>query len=79
VKKLTIIYDSNHINAKDVEALQTYCSDWILRKEILNSHHDRYLILDDKMEIILTSGFSYLSTVDKEFTYIVRPVSQKRF
>lgn len=35
--------------------------------------------IDDKLEIILTSGFDYLVKTEKEFTYIVRPVSTQRF
>ena len=34
--------------------------------------HDRYLIIDNKIEIILTSGFDYLFDNSKDFTYIVR-------
>lgn len=45
----------------------------------LPEYHDRYLVLDDKLEIILTSGFDYLVKTEKEFTYIVRPVSTQRF
>ena len=47
--------------------------------EYRQEYHDRYLVLDDKLEIILTSGFDYLVKTEKEFTYIVRPVSTQRF
>ncbi len=33
--------------------------------------HDRYLIIDDKVEIILSSGFQYLFDDKKELTYII--------
>lgn len=33
--------------------------------------HDRYIIIDDKIEIILTSGFQYLFKNNKELTYII--------
>jgi len=36
--------------------------------------HDRYLIIDGKIEIILTSGIDYLFSDDKECTMIVRKV-----
>ena len=42
-------------------------------------HHDRYIIIDDKIEIILTSGFKYLTETNKELSYIVRPISGSRF
>lgn len=34
--------------------------------------HDRYIQIDSRVEIILSSGFSYLFTTTKDFTYIVR-------
>jgi len=34
--------------------------------------HDRYLQIDKKTEIILTSGFDHLFSEDGDFTYIVR-------
>lgn len=33
--------------------------------------HDRYIIIDDKISINLTSGLEYLFKKDKDFTYIV--------
>jgi len=49
------------------------------KKMNISDHHDRYLIIDNKMEIILTGGFSTLLDTSKEFTYIVRPVVESRF
>ncbi|MGL1931810.1 MAG: hypothetical protein OCC45_08625 [Desulfotalea sp.] len=34
--------------------------------------HDRYLIIDDKIEVTLTSGFSYIWSKEKEITCIIR-------
>lgn len=34
--------------------------------------HDRYLVIDDKIEVILTSGIDNLMRKDRDFTYIVR-------
>jgi hypothetical protein len=49
---------------------------WNIQPDRTNSYynnlHDRYLIIDNKIEIILTSGFSYLFDTDKEITVIVR-------
>jgi hypothetical protein len=36
--------------------------------------HDRYLLIDSKIEVILTSGFDYLFNDNKELTYIVRQI-----
>lgn len=33
--------------------------------------HDRYIIIDDKISINLTSGLEYLFKNDKDFTYII--------
>lgn len=78
-KELTIIYHPEHFLAEDIERIKTYCPKWMLKQQILTSQHDRYLIIDDKIEIILTSGFAYLNNTEKEFTYIVRTISENRF
>ena len=75
-KNLSIVYDSQYI---DISALKEYCEKWTFIDRTLPEYHDRYLVVDDKLEIILTSGFDYLIKTEKEFTYIVRPTSEKRF
>lgn len=63
----------------DVETvIRGNCGDWIIEPSnlLVNSHHDRYLIIDDKLAIILTSGFSNLFNDLKEITYIVTPVTK---
>lgn len=37
-----------------------------------NGFHDRYILIDGKVEIILTSGIDYLMNNEKDFTYIIR-------
>jgi hypothetical protein len=37
-----------------------------------NGFHDRYILIDRKVEIILTSGIDYLMNNKKDFTYIIR-------
>lgn len=76
LKDLTIIYDSQYMNIK---RLQEYCEKWTFADRTFPEYHDRYLVVDDKLEIILTSGFDYLVKTEKEFTYIVRPLSRQRF
>lgn len=76
IKELSIVYDSQYL---DVEMLRAHCEKWTFVDRTLPEYHDRYLVLDDKLEIILTSGFDYLIKTEKEFTYIVRPVSRQRF
>lgn len=38
------------------------------------NNHDRYIIVDDNLEIILTSGIDYLFDANKDFTYIIREI-----
>ena len=79
-KSLCIVYQDGHFNDSDVNFLKGKCVKWTFEKRVdIPDHHDRYLIIDDKIEIILTSGFSSLSDITKEFTYIVRPVNKNRF
>lgn len=57
-----------------------FCDLWALTKNPrMISRHDRYLIVDDKLEIILTSGFDHLNDSSGDFTYIVRHVDSHRF
>lgn len=37
-----------------------------------NELHDRYIIVDKKIQIILTSGIDYLMDTSKDFTYIIQ-------
>lgn len=76
LKDLTIVYDSQYVT---IDLLQKHCEKWTFSDRTLSEYHDRYLVIDDKLEIILTSGFDYLVNTEKEFTYIVRPVSMRRF
>lgn len=76
LKDLTIVYDSQYMT---IDLLQKHCEKWTFSDRTLSEYHDRYLVIDDKLEIILTSGFDYLVKTEKEFTYIVRPVSMRRF
>lgn len=37
-------------------------------------HHDRYLIVDESIEVVLTSGFEYLQNQRKEISLVIRPI-----
>ncbi|MBD5164958.1 MAG: hypothetical protein HDT10_03910 [Helicobacter sp.] len=61
--------------------LKKICEDWAIKEnldgEINNSYnelHDRYIIVDRKIQIILTSGIDYLMDTSKDFTYIIRKI-----
>lgn len=42
------------------------------QKQIRQKHHDRYLIIDDSVEVILTSGFDHLIKEKDDLTYIIK-------
>ncbi|MBM6884005.1 hypothetical protein [Bacteroides caecigallinarum] len=77
--KLEIIYQLNTFSQEQKDKLQKACPTWTLRDENFQDCHDRYLIIDNKVEIILTSGFWYLNNLSKEITYIVRLIKNIRF
>jgi len=74
-KKLNIIYKEGQLTQEKISSLKRECKDWKFQqdsKNIYNNYHDRYLLIDNNIEIILTSGFDYLFDENKDFTYIVR-------
>ena len=83
-KKLNIFYPSQEGSFDQVlcRALKQICSDWKIKKnkdqKINNQYkdlHDRYLIIDNQIQIIFTSGIDYLMSECKDFTYIVRTLA----
>lgn len=77
-KKLEIIY--NDMSDNQIKLMTGFCDLWALTKNPrMISRHDRYLIVDDKLEIILTSGFDHLNDTSGDFTYIVRHIDSHRF
>ena len=78
-KKVELVYHSKHLNDSAVADLQKYNPQWSFSlDDSLLTHHDRYIVIDNKMEIILSSGFMYLELTGKELTYVVRPVQENR-
>lgn len=74
-KKLNIIYKAKQLSQTQISNLKKECKDWKILQDSKNTYddyHDRYLLIDNNIEIILTSGFDYLFDENKDFTYIVR-------
>ncbi|WP_083234180.1 hypothetical protein [Candidatus Marithrix sp. Canyon 246] len=74
-KKLNIIYKAKQLSQVQISSLKKECKDWKIQQDSKNTYHDyhdRYLLIDNNIEIILTSGFDYLFDENKDFTYIVR-------
>lgn len=42
----------------------------------IKNTHDRYIIIDNKIEIILTSGIDHLFSRKKDFTYMIREIEK---
>jgi len=64
-----------NLSQSQITLFKNICKDWIIkedRKNTYKNYHDRYLLIDNQIEIILTSGFDYLFDENKEFTYLVR-------
>lgn len=77
-KNLEITY--NDIDDEHIELMTQHCSQWIfIKNPQMANRHDRYLIVDEKLEIILTSGFDHLNDTSRDFTYIIRNIEKSRF
>lgn len=73
-KKIKILYKKEHIEDSDLRHLQAICPDWDFEVKNFLTLHDRYIIIDDKIEVILTSGFYHFSLTTKDCSYIVREI-----
>lgn len=72
-KELTILHDQ-HLLAKTSE-IKFIFNNWKIKqdqKNTLKNSHDRYLLIDNSIEIILSSGFLYLFSEDKDLTCVIR-------
>lgn len=77
-KPLTIHW-TTEISNPQLREIKALCPQWKLPSQEkfmrqFRNLHDRYLIIDGEIEIILTSGIDYLFSDDKECTMIVRKV-----
>lgn len=75
-KNLTIYYIKNHLQQEQVNKLKRTCKDWKIKIDATNTTHrnlhDRYLIIDSQIEIIMTSGCGNIFDNDIDFTYMVK-------
>lgn len=81
-KQLNIFYPASlPFNQNLCTHLRELCQDWQIKQNQdtqINSNytnlHDRYIIIDKKLQVILTSGIDYLMNISKDFTYIIREI-----
>lgn len=75
LKKLSVFCTEGHLEGLESEIKAIY-DGWIIKKDTHNPGfrklHDRYLVIDSTIEIILTSGFEYLFDESKDFSYVLR-------
>lgn len=75
--KITLCYHQEaknpHLSQECINFFRSENVNWDIKGMGLRAHHDRYLIIDDEIEVIITSGFQYLGDTDKETAYIIRP------
>lgn len=75
---LTLVYDKpknreeKPFNQACIDMIVPQRPNWKFEQRSLNQHHDRYLVINGEIEIILSSGFDHLSRTDKEISYIIR-------
>lgn len=71
--KVIFSFDKIDVNHRN-ELLKTHPK--MSFKDIGNvpQHHDRYLIIDDSIEVVLTSGFEYLQNQRKEISLVIRTI-----
>jgi len=75
-KRLALFYPDNHLQSVAGE-IKKICHQWTVKQDrsrTYSGHHDRYIRIDQKMEIVLTSGIDYLFDETKECTLIIRAI-----
>jgi len=78
-KKLELVYHPDHLTPDTQTELLRLRPKLTLQPQQLPTHHDRYIVVDGTIEIVLTSGFCYLASHIKEITYIIRRCTTSRF
>lgn len=74
-KQIQFVFPFNKITADHRNELQSTHGRLSFRDlGPVPKHHDRYLIIDDSIEVVLTSGFEYLMNQNKEISLVIRPV-----
>jgi hypothetical protein len=74
-RKTVTIFFAHSLESKHTTSLKKYCPNWKFKKDgsqIYRNLHDRYLLIDGTMEIVITSGIDYLFDDTKECTLIFR-------
>ena len=68
----------SRVQQRTVTDIKKICGDWKVKRNTsprYQNAHDRYVLIDDKMEVVITSGIDYLFDTSKECTLLVRKVN----
>ena len=77
-KKLSFFlsYSTNKkLKIEQIREVKSICNSWTIKKDGRDRYgyfHDRYVLLDDKLEILITSGIDYVFDDSKECTVVFR-------
>ncbi len=82
-RKLEVIYHKDpkngaHFSEECIKLINSEAPKWTILDRNLPDHHDRYIIVNETIQIIITSGFDHINNSNKEISYIVRKYD-KRF
>jgi len=80
-RSIHVYYPEDHLSQERISELKRICSSWSFAKDQTNQTyrklHDRYLLIDSDLEIILTSGFDNLFDSRAECTVLFRKLQSK--
>lgn len=74
-KRPLSLFLAHRLEQERISELKACCELWKIRtdtRKTYHNHHDRYLRINDQMEIVLTSGIAYLFNESRECTMIWR-------
>lgn len=81
-KKIEVTYHKEegktpHFSEDCIKLIKAAAPRWTILDKKLPDYHDRYIVINDKTEIILTSGFDQIYNSNKEISYIVHNYGQR--
>jgi len=77
-KKYSLLYQRDQLSQVTISAWKSINPNVTIKEDTRGSYrdfHDRYLVIDNKIEIILSSGFDNLLSGTNDFTYVLRVLS----
>lgn len=75
---LSLAIACENLTDSDISLLQRINSEWTVLRVPHSGFHDRYVWIDDSIEVVLSSGFDHLSRPRGELLYSVRRVQSQR-